>query len=388
MNLKKNISIYIHIPFCVKRCGYCDFLTFAHADKYHENYKNALVREILVAKEHFQNHNIKTIFVGGGTPTVLPPHFLTEIFFALSTYNIDKNCEITVEANPGTLSLTTLRTLQNAGVNRLSMGLQAWQNTVLKKIDRNHTRQEFLKNYNNARRVGFNNINIDMIFSLPYMDSEKQAFKYWKEGLQAVTQLKPEHLSLYSLIIEEKTLFHHKYEQGLLIPQTGELDRRMYHFSINYLAKKGYKHYEISNFSKPRKECEHNKVYWRSGDYIAFGLGAAGFENGVRYSNQRDLLTYTKKVLHMGYKYGDIIAEKTPITKEEAMGEFFYLGLRCIDGVNLKEFEKEFNVSVNKIFGNVIKENIEKGLLIQNSDTLKLTKTGLDISNQVFADFI
>ena len=380
----KPISVYLHIPFCTKRCGYCDFLTFAHANKYHEGYKNALVREILSAQE-LKDYTIETIFIGGGTPTVLPPHFLAEIFFALSTYHVGKACEITVEANPGTLSLETLRTLKKMGVNRLSMGLQAWQNSLLKKIDRNHTRQDFLKNYNHARRVGFDNINVDMIFSLPI--DAKKAFGYWYEGLREVVDLKPDHLSLYSLILEEKTLFHYLYEKGLLTLQTQELDRRMYHFAINYLKKKGYEHYEISNFSKPHKVCRHNQVYWQGGDYMAFGLGASGFLSGVRYSNERDLLTYIK-TLSTGYRHGDVIAERTIIDKKEAMGEFFYLGLRCIEGVDLHRFHQIFDISSEKVFGHVIQNNINKGLLVQNDHMLKLTKRGLDISNLVFADFI
>ena len=387
VDMNKPISLYIHIPFCVKRCGYCDFLTFAHADKYHESYKNALVREIRSASK-LKKYNIKTIFIGGGTPTILSPSFIAEIFFALSIYNIDKNCEITVEANPGTLSLETLRTLKNNGVNRLSIGLQAWQNNVLKKIDRNHTREEFLTNYKNARRLGFKNINIDMIFSLPYMKNKEEAFSFWMKGLHEVTRLKPEHMSLYSLIIEEKTLFYHKYSQGLLVPQTQELDRRMYHFAINYLAKKGYTHYEISNFSKPRKECEHNKVYWQGGEYMAFGLGAAGFIDNVRYSNERDLLKYINTLQQVGYKHGNIISEKTEVDKIEAMGEFFYLGLRCTNGVLLWDFEEKFGVSAKVIFGDVIDKNIKNGLLIEEKNSIKLTKKGLDISNQVFSDFI
>lgn len=397
--MKPPISVYIHIPFCAKRCGYCDFLTFAHAQRYHEPYKNALVREILAAQE-LHNYRITTIFVGGGTPTLLPPHFLREIFLALSTYHIEAGCEITVEANPGTLDLATLRALKAGGVNRLSMGLQAWQNKLLKRIDRNHTREVFLTNYNHARRVGFDNINVDMIFSLPspirrtaqgFIEETlrpEQAFRQWKQGLQAVTELKPDHLSLYSLILEEKTLFHHQYEQGLLTLQTQELDRRMYHFSINYLAKKGYGHYEISNFSRPRKACKHNLIYWQGGGYMAFGLGAAGYMEGRRYSNEPDLSTYIRTATAKGYKHGQLIAQSDTLTATEQMGEFFYLGLRCTAGVSLSQFAQSFGVNPVAIFGDAIRSNLAKGLLIHTHDNLRLSPQGLDLSNQVFADFI
>ena len=397
--MKKTISLYLHIPFCATRCGYCDFLTFANAAHLHEPYKNALLREIQSA-HHLHNYRISTIFIGGGTPTTLAPAFLGEILQALAAYDLTSDCEITVEANPGTLDLPTLRALKSNGVNRLSMGLQAWQNKLLKRIERSHTQQTFLQNYNHARRVGFNNINIDMIFSLPspirqtadgFLEETlrpDQAFAQWGQGLQAVTDLQPEHLSLYSLILEENTRFYQQYEQGLLSLQSQELDRRMYHFGINYLAKKGYTHYEISNFAKARKECKHNMVYWQGGEYMAFGLGAAGYVNSERYSNQRDLDTYIRTATTVGYTHGQLIAHAETLDRTEHMGEFFYLGLRCIAGVNLSEFEKKFGVYPTDVFGDAIADNIAKGLLVQTGDNLRLSKQGLDISNQVFADFV
>lgn len=407
---KKPISIYIHIPFCKSRCGYCDFLTFACGSNYYEPYKNALIKEIL---EHDQlhNYNIISIFIGGGTPTVLPPSFIAEILLALGTYNIVNNAEITVEANPGTLSLQMLRMLKNYGVTRLSIGLQAWQNNILKKIERGHKLSDFLINYNHARKIGFNNINVDLIFSWPNIIgnkvsstlfsekslynknspievNQKISFKDWHTTLKNVANLNPNHISLYSLIIEENTPFSKAYEDGRLILQTEELDRRMYHHAIKYLSKKGYNHYEISNFSKQGKECKHNLVYWQRGEYIAFGLGAHSFFNEQRTRNITSLSRYIQVLNAKNYTRQKITKEVVQITKKDAMEEFMYLGLRCIDGISIEQFEKTFNKNISKIFGISISSNIEKGLLQKDNDKISLTSKGLDISNVVMSDFL
>ena len=383
----KPISIYIHIPFCKTRCGYCDFLTFACNDNMYEPYKNALIKEIR-ANTALKNYTINSIFIGGGTPTILPPSFILEILEAVATFNISKNAEITIEANPGTLSLSYLRALRESGINRLSIGLQAWQNSLLKKIGRNHNLHDFLKNYNRARRLGFNNINVDLIFSLPYIKTEKKAFKYWVDTVRNVVSLYPEHISVYSLIIEEKTPFFREYEKGNLIPQSQEADRHMYHFAIKYLQKKGYNHYEISNFATKNKECYHNLAYWQRKEYISFGLGAHSFINSNRTRNLSNLKNYLTILKNEDYFSIQIIEETTPITKKDAMEEFMYLGLRCIKGISILDFEREFKTNIYNVFSEPIKNNLDKGLLEINNNRIYLTNYGLDISNMVMSQFL
>jgi oxygen-independent coproporphyrinogen-3 oxidase len=382
----KPISLYIHIPFCKSRCGYCDFLTFAGKEDLYEVYKNALVKEILSKRDSLKDYKVISIFIGGGTPTVLPSYFVAEILMALSTYNIVKEAEITIEANPGTLSLQMLRTLKNNGVNRISMGLQAWQNKVLKKIERGHKLEDFIKNYNNARRLNFKNINVDLIFSLPYI--EKGSVGYWHQSLKNVVNLKPEHISIYSLILEEGTPFFKAYEDGILVPQSQEDDRRMYHHAIKYLSKKGYNHYEISNFSKKGKESLHNLVYWRRGEYMAFGLGASGFFNGERSRNITNLKEYINTVNSLNFISSKVIQETTKISDQEAMEEFMYLGLRCLEGVDANTFKETFKKDMHVVFKDAIADNVNKGLLQINGTKVSLTSMGLDISNVVMSDFL
>lgn len=388
---KKPVGIYVHIPFCTRRCGYCDFLTFSHIEHLHDPYTLALVKEIESAK-HLEAYTITSIFFGGGTPTNLSPSALTLIFNALKKYDISPEAEITIESNPGTLNLAMLRRLKSLGVNRLSIGLQSWHNKTLKQIDRGHSREEFLTNYKHARKLGFDNINIDLIFSLPRLEggvySEKEAFYLWYDTLKNVIALEPEHLSLYSLIIEEGTRFYKQEQAGTLITQSEELDRRMYHFAQGYLKKKGYEQYEISNFSKRNKDCAHNVLYWRRGEYFGFGLGASGFIKGHRQSNERNLKQYIETINAEGYKRADIIAESTFIDKREAMEEFMYLGLRNLSGISIAEFKKNFGQALYDVFGEQIKKNINANLLSQQGDRLKLTARGLDISNRVFAEFL
>lgn len=389
--MRKNIGIYVHIPFCTRRCGYCDFLTFAHLEHIHQPYTSALVKEIEKCEE-LEAYNITSIFFGGGTPTNLTPEMLTAIFTALNKYHIDPNAEVTIESNPGTLSLTMLRTLKSLGVNRLSMGLQSWHNKTLKQIERGHSREEFLQNFKHARKLGFDNINVDLIFSLPRLEggvySDKEAFALWYDTLRHVVALKPDHISVYSLIIEEGTRFYTMEQKGQLILQSEALDRRMYHFSQGYLKRKGYNQYEISNFAKPDKHCKHNLLYWQRGEYIGFGLGSSGFVGGHRQTNIRGLNKYIEVVNAPNYKRADVIETQTLIDKQEAMEEFMYLGLRCLEGISTSVFETTFGEDIRDVFGEAIKSNLNNGLLIEEKNQIRLTQMGLDISNRVFSDFL
>lgn len=375
---KKEIGIYIHIPFCESKCGYCDFVSFSSKEDRFALYKDALIKEILRFTQ-LKKYEIKTIFIGGGTPTVLPPYFIAEILETLYKYNINKKAEITIEANPGTLNINMLRVLKESGVNRISMGLQSWQNKLLKILGRSHRLEDFLQSYNNAIKVGFTNINVDLMFSLPEAN-----FKDWVYTLKNIVAINPSHISIYSLIIEENTAFYDKYEDNRLILPSQEQDRRMYHFAKNYLGKNGYNQYEISNLSKTGFECKHNIIYWTRKEYKGFGLGAHSFLNGVRSNNTKNLDKYIDAL-----KSEDNILENIEsISPKDSMEEFMFLGLRLTEGVSKKLFQKEFNIDIENIFGAIIQKNISKGLLKAEKDRIFLTQKGMDISNSVMSEFL
>ncbi len=357
------LSLYIHIPFCKSKCKYCDFLSFPSME-YINAYKKALLNEI---NAFDCNDTIKSIFIGGGTPSVIDSSIIEEIMTGLGKYNISKNAEITIEANPGTLTAEKLNAYSKSGINRISIGLQAWQNSLLKTLGRIHTREEFLKSYEAARKY-FNNINIDIMFSLPDQNLEQ-----WLETLENVTALNPEHISAYSLIVEDGTPF---YDMELNLPDE-ETDRKMYHTAIKYLAQKGYNQYEISNFAKTGYESVHNSVYWQRGEYKGFGLGAASLIGSSRLKNTEKLSDYIK---------GTAVVEKEELTKEDEMAEYMFLGLRMTKGVSISEFKNQFNTDMLSKYKNVI--NKYKPYIIIEGDTLRLTTEGLDISNMIFSEMI
>ncbi len=357
------ISLYIHIPFCKSKCKYCDFLSFPKSE-YVNAYKEALLKEI---NAFDCNDTVKSIFIGGGTPSLIDSSIIAEITESLGKFHIAENAEITIEANPGTLTDYKLKTYKENGINRISMGLQAWQDSLLKTLGRIHTRDEFLKNYYLTSKY-FDNINIDLMFSLP-----DQTFEMWLETLENVTALKPKHISAYSLIVEEGTPF---YEMDLNLPDE-ETDRKMYHSAIKYLSDKGYRQYEISNFAHPGYESIHNTVYWQRGNYKGFGLGAASLIDNVRYKNTEDINDYIR---------GITITEEEVLSQEDAMAEFMFLGLRMTEGVSLSRFSKEFGIDPLKKYKSVI--NKYSDYIIINGDRLYLTTEGLDISNMIFTDML
>lgn len=357
------ISLYIHIPFCKSKCKYCDFLSFSDTE-YVNAYKGALIDEI---NAFDCKDSIKSIFIGGGTPSIIESHIIEEIMKSLGKYNIEKGTEITIEANPGTITEEKLKVYKGLGINRISMGLQAWQNSLLKILGRVHTREEFLNNYELAEKY-FSNINIDLMFSLP-----DQTYEMWIETLENVTDLNPRHISAYSLIVEEGTPF---YNMELNLPDE-ETDRKMYHRAIECLAEKGYNQYEISNFAKKGYESMHNSVYWQRGNYKGFGLGSASLINNVRYKNTESIKDYIM---------GDTITEVEELTKEDAMAEFMFLGLRMTKGVSISGFYNEFKTDMLLKYSEVI--NKYKDYIIIEGDNLYLTRDGIDISNMIFSEMI
>lgn len=378
--MNNSIGIYIHIPFCKAKCFYCDFNSFACRDELVPAYFNALKKEIFLYSGKLKGYNIKTVFIGGGTPSAVDAHYIYEVVSLLHReFSIDKKAEISIETNPGTLTKEKLQLYKKVGINRLSIGLQAWQDPILKRLGRIHTAKEFEHNITLAQKIGFDNINVDLIFGIP-----GQTFEDWSETLKHVVALKPQHLSCYSLKIEEGTVFGNSLEKGELVPLDDEIDRRMYNFCKDYLSKEGYKHYEISNFAETGLECRHNMVYWKAEEYIGLGAGAHSFFEGLRFNNIYDIERYID-----GINNNKVISENSEvINSKESMAEFMILGLRLIDGVCMGEFKSRFNKEIYNIYGSQIDKMQKKGFLIVKDGKIALSTIGLDYANQVFMEFI
>jgi oxygen-independent coproporphyrinogen-3 oxidase len=358
-----SIGLYLHIPFCRTKCGYCDFLSFANPSK--DNiiaYKAALINEINQTK---LNNPADTVYIGGGTPTALPAPFLCEIIQGVrKRFTLTTDCEFTVEANPCTLGGETLAMLKENGVNRLSIGLQAWQNHLLSAIGRTHSQEDFIQNYHAARNIGFANISVDLMFALPY-----QTLYDWHETLMQVIALRPEHISAYSLTPEEGTPL---WQRRNTLPDD-KTDRAMYHTAKQMLADAGYVHYEISNWCKPDCKSKHNTRYWKRRPYLGLGLGAHSFDGEMRWNNTDDPEKYlSNKVIE--YNRENI----TLITETEARYEKLILGLRLMEGVEVDAFEG-YEQAVSQLIGD--------GLLIKEGEAIKLTPKGIDLANQVFIAF-
>ncbi|HIW48887.1 MAG TPA: radical SAM family heme chaperone HemW [Firmicutes bacterium] len=367
--------LYLHIPFCIKKCGYCDFLSFAGAQAYQEDYVRALQQEIAQGKAEFEGRKITSIFFGGGTPTVLPSLQLCRLLDGiLEQYDVDDDCEITLEANPQTVTMKSLSDYHYAGVNRLSFGLQAWQDRLLKRLGRIHSQKTFVENYLQARQAGFSNISVDLMFDLP-----GQRLDDWKETLQEVALLRPEHISAYSLIIEEGTPFYEQQQAGLILPEDDALDREMYHMAIDILSQQGYGQYEISNFARPGFLCRHNLAYWDVEEYAGMGLGAHSYVDGIRYHNTADLASYLQAKGNPAL----VRVEKERLTEQEQMEEFLFLGLRKTAGISTDIFQTKFGASFTSLFGRPMEEMVQEGLLIQQDGQVFFTPRGMDLCDYV-----
>jgi oxygen-independent coproporphyrinogen-3 oxidase len=376
----KPLSIYIHIPFCKQKCLYCDFLSFSHAQEIWSVYIEALQQELVQKSAQLQEYTIQSIFFGGGTPSLLPTALLQPIFSALyHHYTISPSCEITLESNPGTLDSSFLKDIRQLGVNRLSIGVQAWQNHLLKKIGRIHTIEQFLENYYAARNVGFDNINLDLMFALP-----EQSLSHWEETLNHIVSLQPEHISAYSLIVEPDTPLYELYHQKKMIFPDDTLDREMYHLANDILSHHGYHRYEISNFAQKGNESYHNQVYWKTQEYIGFGLGAHSYLNGTRFHNTCTIKTYLDSI----HDFSLQIEEIEPLTKTQQYEEFMFMGLRMTEGVSEKEFWNRFQLQMQDVYGDTLKKLISQHLLQKHGDSYSLTLRGIDVSNYVFEKFI
>jgi oxygen-independent coproporphyrinogen III oxidase len=374
----EDLGLYIHIPFCRSKCYYCDFNSYSNKEYLQDRYVDSVIKEIELRSEIINNHRIKSIFIGGGTPTYLNYDSLFKLLSYLNK-NICEVDEFSCEANPGTLTNEKLKLLKECGVNRLSIGLQSWNDNILKSIGRIHNTEEFLSNYDRARKLGFDNINIDIMFSI-----YGQTIKDLENTLENVIALKPEHISCYSLIIEEGTLVSKKVNNGEIEEVDEETDREMYYLAVDKLKKAGYERYEISNFALPGFECRHNIIYWKTKPYLGIGAGAHSFIADVRFSNEESPETYIEK----------IETKKLPVSKvemltyDDRMSEFMFMGLRMDRGIEFDEFKARFGKEMRNVYGLEIDNLNKKGLINLADNRIKLTEVGIDLSNQVFVDFL
>ena len=376
----EEIGVYIHIPFCKKKCEYCDFTSFCNQDDYIEKYIESLKKEIISKKQIFENRTIKTIYVGGGTPSYIDANYIKQIFETIKEVaKIDEKSEITIEVNPGTFSKEKFEVYKSVGINRVSIGLQSANDKLLKKIGRIHSYQEFLNTYKEARNY-FNNINVDLMIGLP-----DQTLQDVAESLNKVIDLNPEHISVYSLILEENTPMYYKEQTGNLNLPDEEVERNMYWKVKNELKKNNYKHYEISNFAKPGFESKHNMDCWSQKEYIGFGLGASSYYNKQRFSNISNMKEYIKNIEENNFDKNIIVEECQNLDDEEK--EFILLGLRKIDGVSISDFYNKFNQKMQEKFSKEI-EKLEKEKLIEQNNNIKLTSKGIDLANIVWEEFI
>lgn len=381
----KSLELYVHIPFCVRKCEYCDFLSApAGADTQQEYVRNLLL-EIEQKGVRCTDYEVTTIFFGGGTPSILKAGWIADILNAIHrNFKVRKDAEITIECNPGTLTFEKLSIYKSAGINRISVGLQSASDAELRELGRIHTYEDFLKSYDLIRKKGFSNINIDLMAALP-----GQTLKSYEQTLQRVLALKPEHISAYSLIIEEGTPFYEKYEADELLREKGEkpqmlpseeTERLMYERTKELLLAHGYERYEISNYARRGYACRHNIGYWRRENYLGFGLGSASLLENERFHNTTDLTDY------LG---GDYLAyEQEKLDKKSQMEEFMFLGLRMTDGISTECFRQTFGLTVELVYGPVLEQQIADQLLRKEDGRIFLTERGLDVSNYVMAQFL
>lgn len=422
-NGKVPLELYIHIPFCIRKCQYCDFLSFSADDETKEDYVKALIEEIYAmgescrdnnaenntagepygtcSPEHHDYYEVVSVFLGGGTPSVLEAGQTVRIMNAvMACFYLAENAEVTTEVNPGTLDAGKLKAYKACKINRLSIGLQSADNKELAQLGRIHTFQEFLESFHMARDAGFDNINVDLMSALP-----GQTMESYENTLRAVTALAPEHISAYSLIIEEGTPFYEQYGRERTAPDMVQIplpdedsEREMYHFTKRFLKSAGYERYEISNYSKSGKECRHNLGYWVGTEYLGLGLGASSYMEGERFHNDDRLANYMafsrenfrKRAHHM---------ERELLTEKDRMEEFMFLGLRLSCGVRSGEFERRFGVPIGDIYGRELKKLLEEGLMeCQEGDVAsghggsdgywRMTEFGTDVSNYVLGKFL
>lgn len=409
---KNNLELYIHMPFCVKKCEYCDFLSFPADTNTQIKYVHALLNEIRFYGEKMSGFRVSTIYIGGGTPSWLEPELVTAVMEQIyKSFRVYEDAEISIECNPGTVTAAKLQAYRRAGINRLSIGLQSTNNTELKTLGRIHTYEQFLKTYELARNEGFTNINVDLMSGLPRQSAESFA-----DTLQRVIRLKPEHVSAYSLIIEKGTPFYEKYKFDMVRQEAGmkteELPTeddtyKMLKLTQRVLAKAGYERYEISNYAKPGYACRHNVGYWTRENYLGLGLGAASLIDNVRYSNTRELYEYIEICRELTFLPPEVFApeegmdapergwfgsnlhtEAAVVNRKAQMEEFMFLGLRMTEGISRNEFEANFGMPIEAAYVQVLPDLQAQKLIEKREGRVYLTDRGMDVANYVMAQFL
>lgn len=404
----RELSLYIHIPFCVRKCFYCDFLSFPVDNESYVNrgrtwdYVNLLCAEIALHAQAYKKYQVISVFFGGGTPSLLSAEEMGKIMDAVrASFVLTEDAEITVECNPGTVTQEKLKHYITYGINRLSIGLQSANDGELARIGRIHDYETFLRTYRAAREAGFSNINVDLMTALP-----GQTVASYQKTLAQVCDLSPEHISAYSLILEEGTPLYVNQE-NYAFPNEDE-ERELYYMTERMLSKAGYHRYEISNYAKKGRECRHNRVYWRRGDYLGLGLGASSMIGNVRWKRPEEMAAYrtcVEKMQQIEKKlrvpeaaagmedFAECLRrsenrEVQPLTLQEQMEEFMFLGLRLMEGVSEAVFRETFGISVDEVYGETVERLVGQGLLVRTDGRLFLTSLGIDVSNQVFAAFL
>ena len=388
---QKNVGLYIHIPFCKKKCEYCDFKSYAGKENLIDEYVKWLkyeIKEVGEGNRHdYENGRddlavVKTIYIGGGTPSVIESKHILQIMNCIKeNYLIAEDVEATIEVNPGTVSEEKLITYKKSGINRLSIGLQETHNALLEILGRIHSYEDFLTTYQLARYVGFKNINVDLMLGLP-----RQTITDLEESLDRIIELNPEHISVYSLIIEESTPFYEKLNENKIILPEDEMERKMYWLTKRKLEKAGYIHYEISNFAKKGFESKHNLSCWNQEEYIGFGVAAHSYTNNVRYSNIDNIEKYIANFVSNEENENFVFHEKQD--KESKMKEFMLLGLRKIEGISIQNFKSKFGENPILSYRKELEKLVEEELIEIDGDIIKLTNKGLDLANLVWEEFV
>lgn len=371
----RNTGIYIHIPFCKSKCNYCDFNSYAGKNEYIAPYFSVLNKEIEVNSDKIKT-GVDTVYIGGGTPTCVDAEYICDMMKKVfSSCNILPDAEITIECNPGTIGYEKLKKLRESGINRLSIGLQSTDNGLLKTLGRIHSYDDFKRCFSDARRAGFENISLDLMYGLP-----QQSMELWKKTLNEAVQFGCDHISCYSLKVEEGTPFA---KMELNLPDDDAV-ADMYEECVDFLGKNGYARYEISNFTKPGRESKHNLKYWRCEDFIGFGAGAYSCIENERFSNICGICEYINAIEEKDTAVHDRIS----LAKEDKMSEFVFLGLRCAEGISTEEFEKRFECSIFDIYGKQIEKYIKMGFLIYNKERIYFADTAFFVSNTILAEFV
>lgn len=405
---RKELGLYIHIPFCVRKCEYCDFLSAPGTEETKREYVEALLTEIISYQGRTSEYIVQTIFFGGGTPSCIPEADIARIMIAIrETFTITEDQpEVTIEVNPGTVTKEKLACYLDSGINRISFGLQSTDNNELKRLGRIHSFEEFLQNYELARKVGFHNINVDLMSALP-----GQTVATWENTLRTIAELEPEHISAYSLIIEEGTGFYERYRPGGAdekdLPDE-DIDRQIYSKTKEILESYGFHRYEISNYAKRNYECRHNDSYWIGTEYLGLGLGASSLLDRARFSNLHDIKQYisllkedmkkkwtqacTEKIKKgSGSMSDDVLGIRREIrilSIDEQMEEFMFLGLRRCEGIRQQAFTERFTVNIEAVYGKELMQLEQKGLIERSGDRIRLTDYGIDVSNIVLSVFL